>query len=92
MENKIKQAAAAVEANIERFIALYKRSEEVGQHLDAFERNDPPLARETMVAFLAGTAVVALLVAAGTWLLLREPAPSVAEPSPAAAERAAAPR
>ncbi len=92
VENKIRQAAAGVEANIERFIALDKGSEEIGQHLDAFERNEPPLARETTLAFLAGTALVALLVAAGTWLLLSEPSPSVPKASPAAAEERAAER
>ncbi len=93
MENRIKNAAAGVEANIERFIALDKGSEEVSQHLEAFERDEPPLARETTIAFLAGTALVALLVAGATWLLLRDPAPAwTAPPAGVADEQAAEPR
>ncbi len=80
MENRIKSAAAHVEANVERFVALEKGRTEVSRHLDAFERDEPPLARETTLVFLAGTVVVALLVAAATWLLLREPAPAANRP------------
>ena len=90
MENKIKQAAAGVEANVERYLALDKESEEVSQHLEAFEREEAPLARETMLAFLGGAALFALLVAAATWLLLRESAPSVPEPAGSVAEERAA--
>lgn len=91
MENKIKRAAAGVEANIERYLALDKESEEVSQHLEAFEREEAPVARETMLAFLGGAALFALLVAAATWLLLRESSPSVPDTSGSGAvQRAAA--
>ncbi len=93
MENRIKKAAAGVETNVRRFIALDKGSEEVAQQLEAFEREEVPLARETTLAFLGGSLLFALLVAAATWLLLREPAPSeTAPPADAAEERAAAAR
>lgn len=80
MENKIKNAAAAVEANIERYVELDQGSRQLSRHLDDFERDDPPLARETTIAFLFGTVLVALLVAAGTWLLLSESPQAAPEP------------
>lgn len=77
---RIKHAIAGVESNIERFITLEKWREQRRQHNESFDRNESLLSRETMISFLGGASLVALLLAVCTWCLLSE-SPHVAPES-----------